>query len=377
MFKKKKIIVSVTNDISTDQRVHKVCSTLLENGYEVILIGRKLRNSLPLFRPYETKRMSLIFRKTGFFYAEYNIRLLLFLLFTKCDILLSNDTDTLLANFLASRIKKCKLVFDAHELFPESPEIAYKPQIKKVWRAIENLIFPRLIFCYTVCDSIAKHYKNLYGIEMKVIRNVPFTQTFDINPPNIDSLKKIESLKTEGRKIILYQGVINIGRGLEWMIDAMVLVDNAIFCIIGDGDITNQIKSKISDKNLEDRIFMLGKITPDILHYYTRLADLGVNLLEHRGLNQYYALPNRIFDFIQAEVPILSTDFPEISTITNQYSVGKVIDKYDAQSLSMTINMMLKEWETKPNRKEIFTRAKKELCWEEEKSILLNLFQKI
>ncbi|MEI7675246.1 MAG: glycosyltransferase [Bacteroidales bacterium] len=206
---------------------------------------------------------------------------------------------------------------------------------------------------------------------------MPFTQIFDINPPNIDSLKKIESLKTQGRKIILYQGVINIGRGLEWMIDAMVLVDNAIFCIIGDGDIANQIKSKISDKKLEDRIFMLGKITPDILPHYTRLADLGVNLLEHRGLNQYYALPNRIFDFIQAEVPILSTDFPEIRTITHQYSVGKVIDKYDAQSLSMTINVMLKEWETKPNRKEIFTKAKRELCWEEEKSVLLNLFQKI
>ena len=117
----KRIIVSVTNDLSADQRVHKVCTSLHEMGFDVLLVGRKLRTSFPLSRVYSTKRMKFIFNNGVFFYAIYNLRLFFFLLFSKCDLLLSNDLDTLLANHLASKIKKISLVYDSHELFPESP----------------------------------------------------------------------------------------------------------------------------------------------------------------------------------------------------------------------------------------------------------------
>ena len=113
----KRILISVTNDLATDQRVHKVCETLQEFGFEILLIGRKLPNSLPVNRNYKTTRMNLIFNKGFLFYTEYNLRLFLKLLFTKKDILLANDLDTLLPNFLISRIQNTKLVYDSHELF--------------------------------------------------------------------------------------------------------------------------------------------------------------------------------------------------------------------------------------------------------------------
>src|SRR6478735_10941986 len=118
----KKIIVSVSNDLSTDQRVKKVCAYLHANGFEVVLLGRKLKNSLEITdRPYKTKRFNLWFNKGALFYANLNIRLFFYLLFHKSDWLLANDLDTLPANYYARG--KRVLVYDTHEIFCEVPEL--------------------------------------------------------------------------------------------------------------------------------------------------------------------------------------------------------------------------------------------------------------
>ena len=113
----KNIIISVTNDLTTDQRVEKICDTLYENKYTITLIGRKLKNSTPISRKYKTQRMSLFFNKGFLFYAEYNIRLFLKLLFLKKDIVVANDLDTLLANYLISKLQSKRIIYDSHELF--------------------------------------------------------------------------------------------------------------------------------------------------------------------------------------------------------------------------------------------------------------------
>ena len=124
---KQKIIVSVTNDLSTDQRVDKICNTLLELNFDVVLIGRKLPNSIRVKRVYSTRRFKLWFNKGALFYANYNIRLFFFLLFNKTDALWSNDLDTLLPNYLISKWKNKKLIFDSHEYFTEVPELVDRP----------------------------------------------------------------------------------------------------------------------------------------------------------------------------------------------------------------------------------------------------------
>lgn len=167
----KKIIISVSNDLSTDQRVLKVSDTLYRNGFDICLLGRKHKNSTALDLPFSYKRFKLFFNSSFLFYFELNIRLFFFLLFSKADIYYSNDTDTLPANFLASKIRKKQLVFDAHELFPEVPELHERPFVKNIWIAIENLIFPHLTASFTVCSSIANYYANKYQIKMQVIRN--------------------------------------------------------------------------------------------------------------------------------------------------------------------------------------------------------------
>lgn len=363
MYEMKKIIVSVINDLVTDHRVHKVCTTLHHAGYEVCLVGRRFRDSHSLKRVYKTRRMRLIFNKTGLFYAEYNIRLFFLLLFSKADIYLSNDTDTILPNFVVSKIKRKPLVFDAHEMFPEVPELAERKAIKAVWTKIEDWIFPRLQYCYTVCESIADIYNNRYGMNMQVVRNIPPAKTHNSTPP--------KRLKRDGKHILLYQGAVNVGRGIEWMIDAMPYLDDCIFYIAGKGDILPEIEEKIHSMQLEDRVVLLGQIPLEELPSYTHAADLGISLLANQGLNYYYSLPNRIFDFIRADVPVLATDFPEIRKIVAKYNVGALINRYEPQYLADII----KETLNKERNIRGFERAKQELAWENEEKVLLEIIE--
>lgn len=360
-----KITVSVTNDLVTDQRVHKVCSTLHENGYQVKLVGRKLKNSKSLERPYHTKRMRLIFNRSFLFFAEYNIRLFFALLKDKSDVLLSNDSDTLLANYLVSKIKRKPLIFDAHELMPETPEVVNRKFVKSFWTNIENWIFPRLKHSYTVCRSIADYYNDKYKIDMQVVRNIPFAQ--------LNNKFSERIINSKGKKIILYQGAVNVGRGIEWVIDAMPYLDDFIFYVIGDGDVLEELKQKVNKLKLNEKVIFTGRIPFDELSRFTQSADIGVNLLDNNGLSYYFSLPNRIFDYIRSGVPVLATDFPEIRRIVKTYQVGKLIDNYQPENLALAI----RELAGQEKNHAAFSYANEELTWEKESLTLLKIVKEV
>ena len=359
----KRILISVTNDLTTDQRVEKTCEVLSEIGYDVLLVGRKLKKSLPIQRNYKTIRFRLLFNKGFLFYAEFNIRLFIFILFTKKDLLFSNDLDTLLPNYIIGKLQNKKLVFDSHELFSEIPELVNKQQVKKVWLFLEKTIIPKLQNVITVSDSIKNHYHNLYGISAIVIRNIPKIE--HINQKNFE-------IDAEGKKVILYQGSVNIGRGIELMIDTMALLDEYLFIVIGDGDILEQLKEKVSNLSLHNKVKFLGKKTPEELKELTPNATIGMSLEEDLGLNYRYALPNKIFDYLHANVPVIVADLPEMRSLIKKHPIGEILIERTPKILAKTIiNMTNISYE-----KELKT-AKKELNWSKEKEKLISIFSKL
>lgn len=359
----KRIVVSVTNDLITDQRVEKVCNTLFENGFDILLIGRKLKNSEPIKRNYQTKRFKLLFNKGFLFYAEYNLRLFFYLLFTKKHILLANDLDTLLPNYLISKLQNKKIILDCHELFPEVPELVNRKRVKNIWSYLEKKILPKVKKKYTVCDSIAYYYQEKHQTNFEVIKNLPRKKELE---------KEAFPFDIKNKKIILYQGAINIGRGLELLIKTMKHLDNHLFVLIGHGDIIQELQEKVRIEKLEQKIFFLGKMAPELLHKMTPLAHLGISLEEDLGLNYRFALPNKIFDYIQAEVPILVSDLPEMKQVVLNYNVGEIVTNRNPKEIANQIEKMLEK--DFSNQLKI---AKKELVWENQEEKILKFFNNL
>jgi len=368
MKNKKRIYLAVTNDLVTDNRVHKIACSLLKSGAKVTIIGRINTDQTPLNdRQYSTIRFNMIFKKGFFFYKFFNIRLFLFLLFHRFDIVVANDLDTLPGCFLPAFIKRKKIVYDSHEYFTEVPELISRKLPKITWQIIERLFLPRIKYSYTVSESIAETYNNKYGISMRVIRNVPYCISNIIT----------DRIKENDKRIILYQGSLNVGRGLEQMIDAMQFVDNATFRIIGHGDIIDILKQRIAQRGLESKVELHGRIPFEDLFEETCKADLGIALEENIGLNYYYALPNKLFDYIQARVPVLISPFPEMQKIVKKYDIGTVYNHQHPEALAKKINEIFELKNRYQKWKENTDKAALDLCWQNEEEILKEIYSQV
>jgi len=370
--KKKRVIVSVINDLATDQRVARSCSVLHEKGWEVVLVGRILPNSMPMDRPYRCVRFRLPFRKGAKFYAVYNIRLFFFLLFTHCDLFFSNDIDTLLPNFLISRLKHKPLIFDSHEYFTEVPEIQGRPFVQNTWKRIEKFCLSRMKSMITVNESIAKLFRDKYGIQVKVIRNVPFKNNNSI------ITSRTELKLPEDQRIVILQGAgINVDRGAEEAVAAMQFVDNAILLIVGSGDVVPQLKEYVIANNLSEKVRFVGKQPSDQLRKYTSVADIGLSLDKPLNINYEYSLPNKLFDYIQAGIAVLASDLVEVATIVKQYQVGEVLEQHNPPFIANQIQAMLADREQLDRYRANAVKAAETLCWEHEKVILESFINEI
>lgn len=366
-----KVILSVTNDLFCDQRVEKTAETLAAMGCDVLLVGRCYRNSpLPNSGNYSVKRLHLFFRKGALFYAEFNFRLFLFLLFQKYDILVSNDLDTLLPNLLISKLRRKKLVYDSHEYFCGILEIQNRPNVKKIWQKIEKFCFPKLNNIITVSQSIAEQYGKEYGKKVNVVRNIPRL----LQTEYIHTRKSLQL--PENKFIIILQGnAIHKGRGGEEMVEAMTKIDNALLLVIGQGDVIAEMKQMAKTLQIEERIMFINRVTPQLLRNYTHLADLGVSFDQNLSLNHYFSLPNKIFEYIHAGVPVLTSNLPERKRIVEQYQVGIVIDNFSPTNIAKEINKLIENKEIISTYKENCRKAAQVLNWENEEKVIQKIYQ--
>lgn len=369
---KKRIIVSVINDLVSDRRVYKHCTALSEMGYDLLLIGRQFPNSPEMYQAkYDYHRMKLFFRRGVFFYLFFNIRLFFFLLKQKVDILYANDLDTLLANYLVSKIKRVPLIYDTHELFTEVPELQ-SSWSRWVWILIEKWIFPKLKYVITVNQSIADIYQKKYGVDIKVIRNIPLRNS----SANNFSSKKELGLDENSNYIILQGAGININRGAEEAVLAMKYLKNIKLLIIGSGDVFENLKEIIEFENLSDYVLIYDRMEYDKLMKYTAIAELGLTLDKDTNLNYRYSLPNKLFDYLQAGIPVLSSNLPEIKRIIDNYKVGEIVYNHNPVSIASKIKQMLEE-DYKSKLKENLAKASSELVWENEAYILKGIMKNI
>lgn len=343
--------------------MHRICTTLAENGYDVTLVGRKLSSSLPLVtKKFKQKRIKCLFTKGKLFYAEYNLRLTAYLFFCKMDAICAIDLDTIFPCNTISVSKGIPRIYDAHELFTELKEVVTRPAIKKAWMGIEKRFVPKFKWGYTVSESIAREFNKRYGVNYEIIRNMPLLKELD-SPPATE-------------KFILYQGAVNEARGFENLIPAMQWV-NCKLIICGDGNFMPQLKKLIADNKLEQKIELKGMLLPDELWKISQQAYIGMAIAENEGLNQYLALPNKFFDYIQAGIPQITMNFPEYQLFNQQYEVAVLIDDIDTKRIANAINNLLANDVLHARLKQNCLLARLKFNWQQEESKLVSFYKSV
>ena len=296
------------------------------------------------------------------FYAEYNIRLFLYLLSKKMDGICAIDLDTILPCLFVSKIKKIPRIYDAHEYFTELKEVRTRKVIKKFWLYVEQLSVPQFKYGYTVSKGLANEFKVRYGKNYEVIRNFPV----------LKELGQVE--KTEG--FILYQGAVNEGRGFEFLIPAMKKIPYKLI-ICGDGNFMNQLKELIDQFHVQDKIELKGMLLPEQLLPIAQQATIGIGLAEREGINQYLALPNKFLDYIHAGLPQIAMAFPEYELINREYKVAVLLHKLSVENIAETIDKLISDEQALEEMHLNCLRARKVLCWQNEEKVLINYYKQV
>jgi len=338
----------------------RICTSLVEAGYDVVLVGWKWSTSKPLAaRPFSQKRLSVPVRQGKLLYAIYWIRLFFYLLFAKADALCAIDLDTILPVYFVSRIKGTKRVYDAHEIFTELQEVVTRPAMKKIWERIGRFSIPRFPVGYTIGDKYADVFRDKYGVSYKVVRNATV-----LRPVIIPEKKE---------KFILYQGAVNIGRCFEYLIPAMTWVDCKLI-IVGEGNFYKEAQAIAAQYNLQHKVIFEGYKTPEQLRAYTLQAWIGITLFEVKGTSNLFSMANRFFDYMHNGVPQLCNAYPEYQDVNKQFEIATLIDDITPETIAAALNRMLSD----DVYHEIMTRntllARERYCWQEEEKTLLAVY---
>ena len=362
----KSFLVAVTNDLNQDQRMHRICESLFKEGYEVLFLGREKQNSSPLLKQkFEQKRLKCFFSKGVLFYIEFNVRLFIFAVNFKPDVIYTVDLDTLLGCGLAARVSRKRIIHDAHEYFVEVPELEGQGMKKRIWDFIGSNLIPKCDLCFSVNQELADILSQRYKNKFHVIRSAPFL-----------SKGEKKTMTSNEIPVILYQGVLNKGRGLKESILAVIALEqDVIFRIAGEGDLSDELRKFVDRYDTQKRIQFLGWLTPEQLKEETKRADIGLNLLTAKSLNYKYSLANKFFDYMHAGVPSINMSFPVYKRICEAYEVGLCIDSLETKTIQEAILSIISDEDKVKQIKAACDLAKQKINWENESRVLIELIK--
>jgi glycosyltransferase involved in cell wall biosynthesis len=263
-------------------------------------------------------------------------------------------------------------VYDSHEFFTEVPELQGRAA-RKVWLAIERRVLPRVRTAITVNDSIARAYAERYpGLHMHVVRNIPMARDLGELPSRAEI-----DLPTDRFILVLQGSGINMQRGAEEAVLAMRELPDALLLLIGGGDAWPVLQRMVDEHRLHDRVRLLPRMPYEHMMRYTRHADLGLSLDKDTNLNYRYSLPNKLFDYFRAGIPVLVTDLPEVAGIVRRFDAGVVIHTADPALIVAAVRMLQADPARCAALRQRATFAAVSLSGEEEQATLKAILQQL
>ncbi len=362
------IVALVSNDLVTDQRMQRCLTSLQYAGFDCLLLGRKLPTSkaLNLTLPYDQERHQLQANSGKLFYWQLNRAHYRRLRELEPRAILVVDLDTMGAGASAARALDVPWIYDAHELFTEVPEVARRPWIRTAWQWLARRYIPQAAACYTVGEAIAEEFARRYGRAFAVVRN--YTATPAANP-------LIASGESKTGFIVLYQGALNEGRGLEELIEAAASLPDITFWLVGTGDLEAELQRRARELRLNNVVFH-GQVSPEQLRLLTPRAHLGYGLMRNVSLNYYLSLSNKSIDYVHAGLPSLQMAWPEYEAIQQRFKCYYLVDHLTTASIIEAI-AAVREPRRYANLVAACGDAAQHLTWASQEATLLAVWTKI
>lgn len=364
MSSRKKICIAFLGNPFHDSRITNLKTSLEQNNCDVKVIGFDW--TTPNFQTYRDDD-TVVFKlsKTKFsilFYGKFKMLLLKELFKNKADIFFAEEIFSLPLVKIRTIFGKGKIYYNSRELYAFLGGLRNRKYLQMVFKLIERLFIKKVDLVLTTGEMDSEFLHNYYGINNTlVIRNIPKLQTPD---EKIDLHNKLKLDRST--KILLYQGVMIDGRGIELIIDQLDKIDNAVLVLLGDGERRSKWEQLAKKNNVESRVFFLGTIPQNDLIDYTAAGDVGVCLIENISISYYHALPNKLFEYIMAGIPVISSSLPQMKNIVDQFNVGVCVDLEKDTNVSQKLNEMFSDELKLKVYKDNCKKAAQELNWDVE-----------
>ena len=337
MTARKRVAVWVSNDLNFDQRVAKTCQTLKDAGWEPHLVGRNMSNSMPYAGPFSAERLTLGAQGGVRFYAELQVALWRWIQAHGggFDAIWCNDLDTLAP---AVAWGKLPVMYDSHEYFTEAAGLTGHPFKKAVWRLLERWALRKLDCMITVNDSIAEAYRTAHGIDVRVVRNMPRRQP----RPMVEGRQAfLEHGVPVDLPIALMQGAyMDRDRGAAEAVAALPDMKGIRLVLVGAG-LNGRRPSGHEPSRFEGRLHCIPKLPFEKLRLLTASADVGLSLDKAGHGNYEMSLPNKLFDFMHAGLPMVVTARKEVAAIVCAHGLGEVVEEATPAALREAVQAVL------------------------------------
>ena len=372
MSSNKKVLITFLGNIDYDTRCYNLYNTLKVNGFDVSFTGFDWLTEN--FKPVQGETTIHKLQK-GFlslsFYLKFIWHIKLTLFSSRASIFFAEDIYTLPFAVIFGKLKRVKIIYDSRELYGFLAGLNERKIIQSFWKTVEKICIKHVDHIITTGSMDSDVLKEMYGANNTVVlRNLP---RFYKPEQQTDLINQLGISKD--KKILLYQGVILKGRGIEKIFDILPEMSEFVFVLIGGGEFEDYYKKLAVEQNVIDQVFLIGKFNQEDLPKLTPSADVGIALIENISKSYYYALPNKLFEYIMAEVPVVVSNLPQMKEIVDKYNVGFAVDPDNKDELITALNNLTSDEMGYKKFKQNCKIASEELNWENEVGNLLELLK--
>lgn len=369
----KTVLILFLSNFYYDSRASNLYKSFCERGYKVKVVSFDWMTN-----EFKTKRGEISVYKLhkGFLSLTYYLKFIFILssnlIRSNAAIIFAEDVYTLPFAVIFSKLKNKKVIYDSRELYGYLASLRKRKIAQAILSSIEKIFIRGAYKIITTGKLDSEHIENKFNLkDTIVIRNLPFVA--DISKPfNFREYLDIN----KNVKILLYQGVILHGRGLRPIFKALHKLNDCVLVVLGDGEYREFYQNLAKEEGFIDKVFFWGKVEQPRLLEYTAGADIGISIIENLSLSYYYALPNKMFEYIQAGIPVVSSSFPQMKEVIDKYKVGIYIDPENIEEIINVLNNLLNNNELRENLKRNCIIAAKELNWDKEINKLFDLISK-